>query len=802
MTGLHQRPFPTSVSPLCFGVTAILACSALGPTPGVVLRAEDHPGAAIYREHCLRCHGEDGAGTEAVPAALAGDRSVDQLTGYVHDTMPEDDPTAVTGEAARLVSEWIHAGFYSAVARDRNRPARLDLARLTVRQHKNAIADLVAGFSGEQPPVTPHSGLRGQYYQGRDFNDERRVFDRLDGTVNFDFGVEGPDPERFTPGRFAIRWQGSIVPVESGVHEFIVRTEHAVRLLVNHPEWDSPALIDAWVKSGDDTEYRGSIHLLGGRAYPLRLEFSKASQGVDNPVHERPRHASIELLWKQPHGVVETVPARNLIPARSPATFVVTTPFPPDDRSIGYERGSTVSKEWLEAVEGAATETAAAVRSRAGLLAGVGPEAPDRKARLRAFAATFAERAFRRPLDPELAALVLDRPFAESADADTALERSLLLVLSSPRFLFREPPVAGGSGGSAPWDTASRLAFAVWDSLPDGALRDAAARGALATPDEVAAQVRRMLSDRKARAKLRDFLLAWLRVDQLPEIVKDPTLHPGFTPEVAADLRTSLELLLDDCLAPAEGPADFRRLFTAEEVYLNGRLAPLFGVDMPATAGFRPVRLDDGKRAGVLTHPYMMSVLSYAGSSSPIHRGVFLYRSVLGNVLKPPAEAVAALAPDLHPGLSTRDRITLQTSPVSCQVCHAAINPLGFALEEYDSIGRRRSADGLAPVDAAGSYLPRGGAAVSFVGGKELSAFVATSRDAEEAFLQALFHAEVRQPLRAWGPGTLEELRRRFESDGCDIRAAVVDIMRVAAFPPAPSGADLGNLEKSDDHAP
>ena len=311
-----------------------------------------------------------------------------------------------------------------------------------------------------------------------------------------------------------------------------------------------------------------------------------------------------------------------------------------------------------------------------------------------------------------------------------------------------------------------------------------------------------MLSDRKARAKLRDFLLAWLRVDQVAEIVKDPTRHPGFTPEVAADLRTSLELFLDDCLAPAEGPADFRRLFTAEEVYLNGRLAPLFGADMPATAGFRPVRLDDGKRAGVLTHPYMMSVLSYAGSSSPIHRGVFLYRSVLGNVLKPPAEAVAALAPDLHPGLSTRDRITLQTSPVSCQVCHAAINPLGFALEEYDSIGRRRSADGLAPVDAAGSYLPRGGAAVSFVGGKELSAFVATSRDAEEAFLQALFHAEVRQPLQAWGPGTLEELRQRFESDGCDIRAAVVDIMRVAAFPPAPSGADLGKLEKSDDHAP
>lgn len=769
----------------------------------VALGADEPPGAAIYREHCLRCHGEQGRGTDVVRAPLVGDRSVDQLAGYVHDTMPEDDPTAVTGAAARLVSEWIHAGFYSALARERNRPARVELARLTVRQHKNAIADLVAGFRGEQPPVTTERGLRGEYFQGRDFNGQRRVFERIDGTVNFDFGVEGPDPERFEPGRFAIRWQGSIVPTESGVHEFVVRTEHAVRLLVNHPDWDGPPLIDAWVKSGDDREYRGTIHLLAGRAYPLRLEFSKASQGVDNPVHERPRHASIELLWRPPHGVVEPVPERALIPARSPATFVVTTPFPPDDRSIGYERGSTVSKEWLAAVEAAASETAAWVRSQAGRLAGVKPDAPDRGEQLRAFAASFAERAFRRPLDPQLRALVVDRPFSESPDADSALERSVLLALSSPRFLFREPPPS--SPETLPWDTAARLAFAVWDSLPDAALRDAAAGGRLSTPDEVAEQVRRMLADRRARGKLREFLFAWLRVDHAPEIAKDPSRYPGISPEVVADLRTSLGLLLDDCLSPPDGPADFRRLFASEEVWLNGRLAPLFGVDLPAEAGFRPVRLDDGARAGVLTHPYMMSVLSYGAGTSPIHRGVFLFRGVLGNVLRPPAEAVAPLAPDLHPGLSTRERVTLQTSPVACQVCHAAINPLGFTLEGFDAIGRRRDTDGDAPVDVSGSYIPREGEAVSFAGARELAAFVASSRDAEEAFLQALFHAEVRQPVRAWGGETLENLRQAFVTQGHDIRAAVVDIMKVAAFPPVSSDGGLATPateERRDDHTP
>jgi cytochrome c len=133
-------------SPVRFliGVVAMVALAAIRPA-----MAEDHPGAAIYREHCLRCHGDNGVGTPAAPAPLVGDRSVGQLTRYVADTMPEDDPTAVTGEAAAAVAEWIHGRFYSTLARDRHRPARVELARLTVGQHQNAIADLVGALSGK-----------------------------------------------------------------------------------------------------------------------------------------------------------------------------------------------------------------------------------------------------------------------------------------------------------------------------------------------------------------------------------------------------------------------------------------------------------------------------------------------------------------------------------------------------------------------------------------------------------------------------------------------------------------------------
>jgi hypothetical protein len=423
-------------------------------------------------------------------------------------------------------------------------------------------------------------------------------------------------------------------------------------------------------------------------------------------------------------------------------------------------------------------------------LARVKRDAPDRAEKLRTFAASFAERAFRRPLADDLRSLVIDRPFVDAPDLDTGLKRSLLLVLNSPRFLCREADSPANPADA--FETAERLSFGLWDSIPDQPLWEAAARNQLATPEQVQKQAARMVNDRRTRAKVRDFLFAWLRVDLGPEISKDQTRYSEFSPEIAADMRTSLEIFLDETLwsegTDSRRSGDFRRLFTDDEVPINGRLAPLYGVNLPPDAAFRRVRLDDGRRGGLLSHPYMLSVLSYAGATSPIHRGVFLARSVLGNTLKPPQEAIAPLAPDQHPDLTTRERVALQTSAVACQTCHTMINPLGFALEDFDPIGRYRTLEinGSVekPINATGSYLPREGPEATFKGTRELAAYVATSRDAQEAFVQSLFHALVKQPLRAWGPNTLDNLRKSFAASDFDIRRLLVDIMTVAALPP------------------
>src|SRR5262249_26790425 len=157
-------------------------------------------------------------------------------------------------------------------------------------------------------------------------------------------------------------------------------------------------------------------------------------------------------------------------------------------------------------------------------------------------------------------------------------------------------------------------------------------------------EAERMLRDPRARAKLRGFFLRWLQLDQVAELPKDPKQFPGFDGSVVTPLRTSLELFLEEVLWSEA--SDFRQLLLAEHVYLTGRLARLYGGGLPADAPFQKVRLKPGERAGVLTHPLLLAHLAYTATSSPIHRGVFVARNVLGVALRPPPDAFAPLAPE------------------------------------------------------------------------------------------------------------------------------------------------------------
>ena len=291
-----------------------------------------------------------------------------------------------------------------------------------------------------------------------------------------------------------------------------------------------------------------------------------------------------------------------------------------------------------------------------------------------------------------------------------------------------------------------------------------------------------MLPDLRTRSKLREFFLTWLKVSQPKDLSKDPKAFPEFTPDVASDLRTSLELSLDEMLASST--TDYRQFLLSDAVYLNGRLAKVYGAKLPEDAPFEKVDFEPDHRAGVLSHPYLLANLAYTSASSPIHRGVFLSRSVMGRVLRPPTQSVAPLPPEVHAELSTRDRVTLQTKPEACQGCHAMINPLGFTLENFDAIGRWRESDQNHPIDASGSYLTQSGAVEKFQGMKDLAEFVAASDESQTAFVKQLFHHTVKQPILAYGPNRLRELQESFAKHDFNIQQLLVEIVANSATPP------------------
>lgn len=755
--------------------------------------AEPRSGELIFRELCASCHGAKGEGVKTEYAQpLAGDKPLQELTELIDKTMPEGEPEKVDGVEAQNVAKYVYDTFYSPVAQARNAPPRIELSRLTVRQYQNSVADLIGSF--RLATTWPaERGLRGEYYKSRRTRGGDRVIDRVDPVVNFDFGDKSPDAEKIPePREFSLRWEGSLLAPETGSYDLVVKTDHAMQFWFN--DLRDP-LIDAKVKSGKDTEYRATVKLHAGRVYPLKLEFIKANQGVDDSkqAKERPsKPAMIALEWQPPQRAQEVIPAHNLTPKVMATQYIPQTPFPPDDRSIGYERGTSISKAWDQATTDAALEAAAYLVRYSRDISGVDLNRADQKDKLRAFCVKFAERAFHRPLTAEQQQLYIDQQFEQAPgtpgqddapgqdDLTLAFKRFVLLVLKSPRFLYHEVGHAEEQKVVDSYDVAARLSYALWDSLPDDTLLREAAAGNLTKVGNVRRQIERMLPDPRTRAKLNGFLLQWLRVDQAPDLSKDGKLYPEFDEHVATDLRTSLELALEDIVWSEQ--SDFRRLLTENSIYLNGRLAKLYGADLAENSEFVKVALNPGERSGVISHPYLLAGFAYTATSSPIHRGVFISRSLLGRTLRPPPEAVAPLAPDLHASLTTRERVILQTKADACNSCHKMINPLGFTLENFDAIGRFRAEEKGKAIDATGSYLTRTGENKEFKNGRELATFLATSDETHAAFVEQLFHYVVKQPWRAFGSSTRSDLQKKFAAHDFNIRKLLTEIVATAAL--------------------
>lgn len=734
-------------------------------------------GEAIYRKACQECHGASGEGVEqAYAEPLQGDLTLGELTELIADTMPEEDPETCVAEDAAAVATFLYHAYYSEAAQVRNRPPRISMARLTGEQLRQSLADLFGHFH-EPTGTTDDRGITGTYFKGPRWKKENKKLERVDATLDFDFGTEGP-AEGIEPEEFYIQWLGSLIVNETGRYELVLRSSCSCIMYFGGHE---RVLVNNHVQSEGKEEFRRTLQLTAGRAYPLRIEFIQRKRKTKQPP------AKISLSWVPPGGSEEIIPHRHLAPQWYSGAFPLQTKLPPDDRSYGYERGIAISRQWDESTSQAAIEFARiAVDELYPRYRRKHRKEPDEnRAKLRAFLGELVEVAFRGGIDDATKTLYVDKQIDATEDDAEAIKRVVLASLKSPRFLY---PLLD-SDRSRAQRVANRLALVLFDSLPsDEWLLKAAEKNQLQRQGQVRDAAWKMVNDYRTRAKIRAFFYQWFDISQMEEITKDGEQFPGFDAELLADLKKSLDAFFDDVIWSDSG--DLRQLLQADWMYTTDRMAAFYGdawkpaeKQGEAQAGDLARSVSDSAvHVGVLTHPLLMSHLAHHSATSPIHRGVFLTRHVLGRVIRPPNAAFAPLNPDLHPDLTTRQRVELQTGEVNCQVCHEKINSLGFALEHFDAAGRFRSHEMNHPIDATGNYVSRDGVQVEFEGARELGDFLAGSQDCHRSFVESAFEHFVKQPIAAFGPRVADQLTKSFQSSGYNVRELIVSIAVIAAW--------------------
>ena len=318
---------------------------------------------------------------------------------------------------------------------------------------------------------------------------------------------------------------------------------------------------------------------------------------------------------------------------------------------------------------------------------------------------SLTRRAYRRPVteaDVQPLMAIFNEGRAER-DFEFGVERALEALLSSPKFLLRvEREPADGKPGSvyrlSDVELASRLSFFLWKSMPDDGLLDAAVRGTLKDPAVLAQQVRRMLADRRATRFMNDFAGQWLTVRNIHSQDPDPTLFAGFDPTLRGAMARETELFFE---SQVREDRPVPELLKARYSFLNERLARHYGIDDVYGSHFRRVALTDERRFGLLGQASVLTVTSYSNRTSVVLRGKWVLENLLGAPPPPPPNVppLKENVPGVKPA-ALRERMEQHRNNPVCASCHSRMDPLGFALEHFDAVGRWRDNDGGAEINS------------------------------------------------------------------------------------------------------
>jgi hypothetical protein len=399
--------------------------------------------------------------------------------------------------------------------------------------------------------------------------------------------------------------------------------------------------------------------------------------------------------------------------------------------------------------------------------------------------ASLARAAYRRPVNEADSKPLL--AFYQNArakgDFDYGIQKAIEALLVAPDFLFRveaDPP--GGKGRNhrvSEVELASRLSFFLWSSVPDETLLDLAEKSKLSNPQVLAQQVDRMLDDPRSFAFVSNFAGQWLQIRNLATVRPDPIAFADFDESLRFSMQRETELFFDSIVRENRSILD---LLGADYTFLNERLAIHYGVPGVYGSQFRRVALTDANRGGLLGQGSLLTVTSPPNRTSVVQRGKWILDNLLGEPPPPPPADVPALDATTKGArnLTLREAMELHRANPGCAVCHRNIDPLGFALENYDGIGEWRVKDGDSAIDASGK-LPDG---TQFSGPAGLRKVLATGRRDE-------FVSTVTEKLLTYGLGrgveyydmpAVRAIMRQTEANQYRLRDLIVAVANSVPF--------------------
>jgi hypothetical protein len=414
-------------------------------------------------------------------------------------------------------------------------------------------------------------------------------------------------------------------------------------------------------------------------------------------------------------------------------------------------------------------------------------------------------KAFRRPLDPAETVRyekLFDRQPVFLAGAQMVVEA----MLQSPNFLFRLEET--GNPKWRPYAAASRLSYALFDSMPDDALFAAAARGELNTAQGIEKAARRMLDDAKSREALDEFVEQWLRFDRVLTATRERRSFPNFTPDTAVAMTVEARRFVADLVW---NDRDFTGLFTAPYAYPNGDLARIYAVEPPPNDFERVAFPANSERAGVFGQALFLTLTAKPDDTSPTARGLFVREQFLcQHVADPPPGVNTNLPPvtEAKP-VTNRDRLSMHTTNKTCAGCHNLVDPIGYVFEKFDAIGQRREKLKLTFGQAFGEGGRRADRKLSTVelnldttgqvagistsplaSPQELGATLAASAQCQECVVKQYFRyvaGRMENPAdRPLIRGVLDDFRQ----SGFKFKEMIISMMRAREFP-GPGGTHL-----------